>query len=100
VSSATANKLVLAFAAGGIIVSLFTGASDGASRYRRIWGVTLLSAAGAALADFAPAIVGPFFLLVIFAYATGHLGTISTVEKKIAGNAGVNLQNPGGLKTV
>jgi hypothetical protein len=100
VSSSTANKLVLAFAAGGIVMALFTGPTDGASRYRKIWGVTLLSAAGAALADFVPALVGPFFALIIFAYASGHLGGISKVTSTLSSKAGVNLQNPGGLQTL
>lgn len=81
-SSSTAQKIVLAFAAGGIFLALYTG-KDGATRYRKVWGVTLLSAAGAVLADFMPGLVGPFFALIVFAYATGHLGTISAVKSDI-----------------
>lgn len=81
-SSNTANKIVAAFAFGGIFLALW-GEKTGHDRYRKVWGVTLLSAVGAILADFVPQLVGPFFALIIFAYATGHLGNISTTTAQI-----------------
>lgn len=81
-SSSTANKVVAAFAFGGIFLALW-GGKTGQERYRKVWGVTLLSAVGAILADFVPQLVGPFFGLIIFAYATGHLGTFSTTKTQV-----------------
>lgn len=77
-SSSTATKIVAAFALGGIGLALWTGKS-GQDRYRKVWGVTLLSAVGAVLADFAPSLVGWFFALVVIAYALGHGKTIGGV---------------------
>jgi hypothetical protein len=88
VSNGTAAKLVAAFAFGGIFLALWTG-KNGSDRYKKVWGITLLSAAGAALADFAPQLVGPYFGLIIFAYASGHLGTLSSTTSQIKHQAGV-----------
>lgn len=85
-SSSTANKLVAFFAIGGVAYSLWTG-KDAQQRYRHVWGVTILSIAGAALADFAPSIVGPFFGLVIVAAIAGRskdIGGIAAGIKKEA----------------
>ena len=87
VSGGTAAKIVAAFAFGGIFLALWTG-KTGADKYRKVWGVTLLSAAGAALADFAPGLVGPYFGLIIFAYASGHLGSISSTVSQVKTQAG------------
>ena len=81
-SSSTANKLVAFFAIGGVAYSLWTG-KDAQSRYRHVWGVTILSIAGAALADFAPSIVGPFFGLVIVAAIAGRSKDISGIAAGI-----------------
>lgn len=85
-SSNTANKVVAFFAFGGIILALWTG-KNGADRYRKVWGVTLLSIGGAALADFVPGLVGPYFGLIIIAYAAANYGKISTVAKGIQSQA-------------
>lgn len=85
-TSATANKLVALFAVGGVAYSLWTG-KDASTRYRHVWGVTILAIAGAALADFAPAIVGPFFGLVVVAALAGRsheIGGIASGIKKQA----------------
>lgn len=87
-SEATANKLVVFFAVGGIGLALWRG-KDGSDRYRKVWGVTLLSAAGAATASFAPSLVGPFFALIIVAYFAGHYGQLATVASSIKSQAGV-----------
>jgi uncharacterized membrane protein YfcA len=85
-SESTANKLVMFFLFGGIAFALVRKKNtDAQTTYRRIWGTTLLSIAGAALAGFVPAIVGPFFLLVIIAYASGNI--------KILGNSVKGLQS-------
>lgn len=86
-SENTANKLVLFFLFGGIAFALIRKKnSDAQTTYRRIWGTTILSLAGGALAGFAPTIVGPFFLLVIIAYVTGNFkalsGAVGTVQKQ------------------
>lgn len=88
-SNSTANKLVAFFALGGVAFALWTG-KDSAARYRKVWGVTLLSLGGAALADFAPAIVGPFFALVIIASIAGHQTELGQVFSGIKTRAGVN----------
>lgn len=87
-NSSTANKLVAGFAIGGIVVALATG-NNGSDRYRKVWGVTLLSIGGAALADFAPGLVGPFFALVIVAYMANNYGKLSHVASSIKSQAGV-----------
>jgi uncharacterized membrane protein YfcA len=85
-SESTANRLVMFFLFGGIAFALVRKKNtDAQTTYRRIWGTTLLSIAGAALAGFVPTIVGPFFLLVIIAYATGNI--------KILGNSVKGLQS-------
>jgi hypothetical protein len=76
-SSGTATKLVAVFAIGGVGMSLWFG-KGGSDRYRKVWGVVLLSAVAAAMADFAPALVGWFIGLVIVAYAIGHTTNIAT----------------------
>lgn len=81
-SSGTANKLVAFFAVGGVMYALWTG-TDAASKYRHVWGVTLLAAAGAVLADFAPKVVGPFFGLVIIAALAGRSKDISGIASGI-----------------
>lgn len=88
-SSVTANKLVAFFALAGVAFALWTG-KDSSTRYRKVWGVTLLSLGGAALADFAPAIVGPFFALVIVASIAGHQTEIGKAFSGIQARAGVN----------
>lgn len=88
-SSATANKLVALFALGGVAFALWTG-KDSASRYRKVWGVTLLALGGAAVADFAPAVVGPFFALVIVASIAGHQSELGGIFSGIKTRAGVN----------
>lgn len=89
-SEGTANKLVMFFLFGGIAFALIRKKnSDAQTTYRRIWGTTLLSLAGAALAGFAPTIVGPYFLLVIIAYATGNIkalgGGVKGLQNKATG---------------
>lgn len=86
-TSATANKLVAFFAVGGVAFAMWTG-KDAATRYKHVWGVTLLSLAGAALSDFAPQIVGPFFGLVIVAALASRSGQISSVVSGIKSKAG------------
>lgn len=81
-SEATANKLVMVFLFGGIAFALVRKSnSDAQTTYRRIWGTTLLSLAGAAMAGFIPNIVGPYFLLIIIAYATGNISKLSGAAK-------------------
>jgi hypothetical protein len=74
-TSSTSTKLVAGFALGGIALALWSG-NTGADRYRKVWGVTLTAAVGAALADFAPGLVGWFFGLVIVAYGASHYKAI------------------------
>jgi nucleoside diphosphate kinase len=82
VTSSTANKLVAFFAIGGVAYALWTG-KDASSRYKHVWGVTLLAAAGAVLADFAPKVVGPFFGLVVIAALAGRSADISGIASGI-----------------
>lgn len=84
----TANKLVAFFALGGIALALFTS-KDAATRYRKVWGVTILSMGGGALADFAPSLVGPFFALIIVSYLAVNVKTVSGVVSGIKTQAGV-----------
>lgn len=89
-SEATANKLVLFFLFGGIAFALIRKKdSDAKTTYRRIWGTTLLSLAGAAMAGFVPTIVGPYFLLIIIAYATGNFKALSGAAGTVKKQAGV-----------
>lgn len=88
-SSDTANKIVAFFALGGVAMALFTG-TDAQAKYRKVWGVTLLSIGGAALADFAPQLVGPFLALVIIAYIAGHSKQIGGVVSNVKKQAGVS----------
>lgn len=69
-------------------MAMTTGKS-GQDRYRKVWGVTILSIGGAALADFAPQLVGPFFVLVIFAYLAGHSKEIGQAVQGIKTQSGV-----------
>lgn len=88
-SEATANKLVMFFLFGGIAFALIRkNNADVQTTYRRIWGITLLSVGGAALAGFAPKIVGPYFALIIIAFATGNIKTLGGGVKKIQKQAG------------
>jgi len=89
-SESTANKLVLFFLLGGIAFALVRKQNtDAATTYRRIWGTTLLSLAGAAMASFVPSIVGPYFLLVIIAYATGNIKALGGAVGTLKSQAGV-----------
>lgn len=88
-SEGTANKLVMFFLFGGIALALIRKKnSDAQTTYRRIWGTTILSVAGAAMAGFVPMIVGPYFLLVIIAYATGNFSALSGAAGTIQKQAG------------
>lgn len=87
-TESTANKLVMFFLVGGVVFALVRkGKSDTQQTYKRIWGTALLSMAGAAMAGFIPQIVGPFFLLVILAYASGHLPDLSKGVSKLESKA-------------
>ena len=89
ISEATANKLVVFFLFGGIAFALIRKKnSDMPTTYRRIWGTTLLSLAGAAMAGFVPQIVGPYFLLVIIAYVTGNFKALSGAAGSVKKQAG------------
>jgi len=89
ISERTANGLVLFFLFGGIAFALVRKKnSDAQTTYRRIWGTTLLSLAGAAMASFVPQIVGPYFLLVIIAYATGNFSALSGAAGTLKKQAG------------
>ena len=89
-SESTANKLVMFFLLGGIAFALIRKKnSDTQTTYRRIWGTTLLSLAGAAMAGFVPSIVGPYFLLIIIAYATGNLKALGGAVGTLKSQAGV-----------
>lgn len=86
----TANKLVLFFLFGGVAFALIRKKNTSAQvTYRRIWGTTLLALAGSAMAGFVPAIVGPYFLLIIIAYATGNFTALSGAAGTIKKQAGV-----------
>jgi hypothetical protein len=87
-TSSTANKLVALFAIGGVAFELWAG-KDASSRYRSVWGVTLLSIGGAVLADFAPIIVGPFFAVVIVSAIAGRSAQLSGIASGIKKQAGV-----------
>lgn len=90
-TESTANKLVLFFLFGGVAFALIRkNQSDVQTTYKRIWGTTLLSIGGAALAGFAPQIVGPYFLLIILAYATGNIKALSGAAGTLKKQAGVN----------
>lgn len=88
-SESTASKLVLFFLFGGIALALIRKKnSDAKTTYKRIWGTTALSLAGAAMAGFVPQIVGPYFLLVILAYATGNFKVLSGAAGSVKKQAG------------
>jgi hypothetical protein len=91
VSEATANRLVMFFLFGGIAFALVRkvqGKADAQLTYKRVWGTTLLSVAGAAMAGFVPTIVGPYFLLIIIAYATGNFKALSGAAGTLKKQAG------------
>ena len=76
---------------GGVAYALIRKKdSDAATTYRRVWGVTVLGLGGAALAGFAPQIVGPYFLLIIIAYISGNLPGISKGVHHLKSQAGVS----------
>lgn len=85
-NNSTATKLVAAFAIGGAVIALWTS-SDANTRYRKVWGVTLVSIVGAALADFAPSVVGPFFGLVIVAALAGRSVQIGHIAAGVKAQA-------------
>lgn len=91
ISEATANRIVMFFLFGGVAFSLVRkvqGKADAQVTYKRIWGITLLSIAGAAMAGFFPKIVGPYFALVILAYATGNFKSLSGAAGTLKKQAG------------
>lgn len=81
-SSDTARKVVLAFLLVGAVMTFATEPSA-QRRYRKLWGMTLLGVAAAAMSDFAPAVVGPFVALVFVAYLAGHGQQIGSVTARI-----------------
>jgi hypothetical protein len=87
-TAATANRIVAFFAVGGVGITLWTK-NDPAARYRGVWAIMLLSAGGAALADFAPGLVGPYFLLIIIAYIAGHTKQLAKIGSQLQTQAGV-----------
>jgi hypothetical protein len=89
ISEQTANKLVLFFLFGGIAFALVRKKDTSAQiTYKRIWGTTLLSLAGAAMSGFVPQIVGPYFLLIIIAYSTGNFKALSGAAGTLKKQAG------------
>jgi len=71
VSPETARKIVVLSALVGGAAVIWAGQKQGASAattYRRVWGLLVLTAGGAVLADFAPQIAGPYMLLVLIGF--------------------------------
>lgn len=84
-----ANRIVMFFLFGGVAFALIRKSStDAETTYKRIWGTTLLSLAGAAMAGFVPKLVGPYFILVILAYATGNIKALGGAASKVKKQAG------------
>lgn len=73
----TARKIVVATALLGSAAIAYQGRSAGfATTYKRVWGLLLLTAGGAVLSDFAPAIVGPYMGLVLIVFLLNTKGGI------------------------
>ena len=87
-SSEQASKLVAMFAFGGAALMIWTS-KDAQTRYRRVWGIAILSIAGAALSEFAPQIVGMYFALIILAYIVANFAKVSKVAHSIRMQSGV-----------
>jgi hypothetical protein len=90
VTSEQAAKLTLAVAVLGMASVLYTGRkNDFRTNYRRVWGLGIVTAGGAMLADLAPRFVGPYMLLVLVVLLAAPN---SGVGKLFA--AGVKAANP------
>ena len=93
-SPAAARKAVLlsAFALLGIAVYRENqGQKNQGSLYKRVWGVSVMSMMLAILADFAPAIAGPFALLTVLGSLTN--GGDAAIQNLLGGIA---KQSPSG----
>lgn len=70
-SAETARKIVVFSALVGSVAIVYTGARKGTATtvtYKRVWGLLILIIGGSLLADFAPAVVGPYMLLVLLGF--------------------------------
>jgi hypothetical protein len=91
VSPETARKIVI----GGLLVGgaamVYGGRNQSfATNYRKVWGLILLAIGGAALADFAPQIVGPYMIIVILVMLLSNessLGGLFSTAGKAAGGS-------------
>ena len=81
-SSRTASALVLVVLIVGSIAVLGTNRSGSfATSFKRMWGLVVLCAGAGVLAELAPVVTAPFFLLVGIGYAfqrNGALGSFFT----------------------
>jgi hypothetical protein len=85
----TARKIVvaMAFVGGAAVVWQGQKAGDSAAKtYRRVWGLMLLTAGGAVLADFVPQIVGPYMALVLLGFLLSNKNGLGSLFKS-AGSA-------------
>jgi hypothetical protein len=87
-SSDTARKIVVATLLVGSAAIAYDARTQGtATMYRRIWGLSLLTAGGAIVADAAPAAAGPYMVLVLLGFLlsnkTGLGGLISEASSAV-----------------
>lgn len=100
-SPETARKIVVAaaFVGGAAVVWQGQKAGDSTAKtYRRIWGLMLLTAGGAVLADFVPQIVGPYMALVLLGFLLSNksgLGSLFKTAGAAASKSATGTSSPG-----
>lgn len=93
----TARKIVVAAVVVGsaaIIYQAQKAQTPTSTTYRRVWGLTILATGGAVLADFAPAVVGPYMALVLLGFLVNVRGGLGSLFQ----NAGAAAGSPTGGK--
>lgn len=94
-SSETARRVVVGAALLGVAVAVYQGRSQPAkTTYKRVWGLLLLVAGGSVLADLAPAVVGPYMLLVLLGFLITNQKDFGALFSSAA--KGVNSATKGG----
>lgn len=92
-SEATARKIVVATLVVGMAAIVYQAQKAGtptSQTYKRVWGLTILTAGGAVLADFAPAVVGPYMALVLIVFLVNTKGGLGSLFQSAGTAAGTS----------
>ena len=99
-SPETARKIVVMTLLVGSVAIVWQGQRNNTpttTTYKQIWGLLILVAGGAVLADLAPAIVGPYLGLVVLVMVTKKNGieSLFTQATKTTGGISGSTQTQG-----